>query len=387
MARKKTQRSIYVTTEPDWKTLKLVTDKEEQKKAFRSCEYFARTEVSKTKGLPIVKDWLKNHTGWPPEEVKIILANPDWTFSSCISTIFVWHKLGYMPDHLREHYEKRKNEEWLPRGKKALEEKVEKIEQKLAKPVISIQERMKDQVSDLCGNIEGFLDEMVDGAKTIKDFDPYKMMMSYQPEIKGPHAKIIKEEFAAQHAEALEVLEWKDEEVKEAYAHFDAKMRKAFVQFYEIINTACDTIIATKASTRKARKPKARSKEAIVKKLKYAVNFPELGLASLHPTDIVYANEVWVYNTKTRKIGVYYAKTIDPKNMQRPGTGIMVKGTTLQDFDEETSTQKTLRKPAEMLKGFEAGKMKCKKSFDELTTTPTKMNGRFNEHTIILKTF
>lgn len=387
MARKKTQRSIYVTTEPDWKTLKLVTDKEEQVKAFRSCEYFARTEVSKTKGLPIVKDWLKNHTGWTPEEVKIILANPDWTFSSCISTIFVWHKLGYMPDHLREHYEKRKNEEWLPRGKKALEEKVEKIEQKLAKPVISIQERMKEQVSDLCGNIEGFLDEMVDGAKTIKDFDPYKMMMSYQPEIKGPHAKIIKEEFAAQHAEALEVLEWKDEELKEAYSHFDAKMRKAFVQYYETINTACDTIIATKATTRKARKPKARSKEAIVKKLKYAVNFPELGLASLHPTDIVYANEVWIYNTKTRKIGVYRAKNIDPKNMQRPGTGIMVKGTTLQDYDEDTSIQKTLRKPAEMIKGFDAGKMKCKKSFEELTTTPTKMNGRFNEHTIILRTF
>jgi hypothetical protein len=387
MARKKTQRSIYVTTEPDWKTLKLVTDKEEQVKAFRSCEYFARTEVSKTKGLPIVKDWLKNHTGWTPEEVKIILANPDWTFSSCISTIFVWHKLGYMPDHLREHYEKRKNEEWLPRGKKALEEKVEKIEQKLAKPVISIQERMKEQVSDLCGNIEGFLDEMVDGSKTIKDFDPYKMMMSYQPEIKGPHAKIIKEEFAAQHAEALEVLEWKDEELKEAYSHFDAKMRKAFVQYYETINTACDTIIATKATTRKARKPKARSKEAIVKKLKYAVNFPELGLASLHPTDIVYANEVWIYNTKTRKIGVYRAKNIDPKNMQRPGTGIMVKGTTLQDYDEDTSIQKTLRKPAEMIKGFDAGKMKCKKSFEELTTTPTKMNGRFNEHTIILRTF
>jgi len=387
MARKKTQRSIYVTTEPDWKTLKLVTDKEEQVKAFRSCEYFARTEVSKTKGLPIVKDWLKNHTGWTPEEVKIILANPDWTFSSCISTIFVWQKLGYMPDHLREHYEKRKNEEWVPRGKKALEEKVEKIEQKLAKPVISIQERMKEQVSDLCGNIEGFLDEMVDGSKTIKDFDPYKMMMSYQPEIKGPHAKIIKEEFAAQHAEALEVLEWKDEELKEAYSHFDAKMRKAFVQYYETINTACDTIIATKATTRKARKPKARSKEAIVKKLKYAVNFPELGLASLHPTDIVYANEVWIYNTKTRKIGVYRAKNIDPKNMQRPGTGIMVKGTTLQDYDEDTSIQKTLRKPAEMIKGFDAGKMKCKKSFEELTTTPTKMNGRFNEHTIILRTF
>ena len=40
-----------------------------------------------------------------------------------------------------------------------------------------------------------------------------------------------------------------------------------------------------------------------------------------------------------------------------------------------------------MISNFDAGKLKCKKSFEELTTTPTKMNGRFNEHTIILKTF
>ena len=386
MAKKKT-RSVYVTTEPKWKELKLITDPEKQTEAFRHCEFFVRTEISKTKAMPIVKEWIKTHSGWSEEDIKIVLACPDWCFSSSATSIYTHHMLGYMPEQIKQHYDKRKDEEWLDRGKQALEEKIEKIEEKKTKPVISIQDRMKEQVSDLCGNIEGFLDEMVDGGKTIKEFDPFKMMQMYTPEIKGPHAKIIKEEFAAQHAEALEVLEWKDEELKEAYGHFDLKMRKAFVQYYEIINTACDTIIKTKATTRKARKPKARSKEAIVKKLKYAVNFPELGLASLHPTDVVYANEVWTYNTKTRKIGVYYAKTVDPRNMQRQGTGIMVKGTTLQDFNEDTSLQKTLRKPAEMLKNFDAGKMKCKKSFEELTTTPTKLNGRFNEHTIILKTF
>ena len=190
---------------------------------------------------------------------------------------------------------------------------------------------MKEQIADLCAEFEYFIDQMIDGEKTVKQFDPYKMMISYQPEIKGPHAKLIKEDFEPQYAEAQEVKEWKDEDIKEAYAHMDAKMRKAFVEVFEKINTACDTIIQTKATTRKARKPKARSKETIVKKLKYAVNFPELGLASLHPTDIVYANEVWVYNTKTRKVGVYKAKNIDPRNMQRAGTGIMVKGTTLQD--------------------------------------------------------
>jgi len=385
MARKK-QRSIYVTTEPDWKTLKLVTDLEEQAATFRSCEYFVRTEISKTKGMPVVKDWIKNHSGWDKEDIKFILANPDWALGSSITPIYTWYKLTYMPANVREHLEKRR-EEWIERGKPLYREKKEAVKEKKAKPVISIQDRMKDQVAELCAEFEYFIDQLIDGEKTIKQFDPYKMMISYQPEIKGPHAKIIKEDFEPQYAEAQEVKEWKDEDIKEAYAHMDVKMRKAFVEVFEKINTACDTIVATKATTRKARKPKARSKESIVKKLKYAVNFPELGLASLHPTDVVYANEVWVYNTKTRKIGVYKAKNVDPKNLARPGTGIMVKGTTLQDFDEETSVQKTLRKPADMIKNFDGGKLKCKKSFEELTTTPTKLNGRFNEHTIILRSF
>ena len=385
MARKK-QRSVYVTKEPEWKTLKLITEVEEQEATFRSCEYFVRTEISKTKGMPVVKDWIKNHSGWEKEDIKFILANPDWALSSSITPIYTWYKLTYMPAKVREHLERRR-EEWINRGKPLYQEKKEAAQEKKLKPVISIQDRMKEQIADLCAEFEYFIDQLIDGEKTVKQFDPYKMMISYQPEIKGPHAKLIKEDFEPQYAEAQEVKDWKDEDIKEAYAHMDAKMRKAFVEVFEKINTACDTIIQTKATTRKARKPKARSKESIVKKLKYAVNFPELGLASLHPTDVVYANEVWVYNTKTRKIGVYKAKNVDPRNMQRPGTGIMVKGTTLQDFDEESSVQKTLRKPPEMIKNFDGGKLKCKKSFEELTTTPTKLNGRFNEHTIILRTF
>ena len=384
MARKKT-RSIYVTKEPDWKALKLIEDKEKQDEAFRSCEYFARTEIPSKKKVESTRKWIKETSGWSEEEIKIILANPDWAFSGS-STFWIYEKLGYIPDTLESYYLKRK-EEWLKRGKVAISEKKEKAESKPAKPKISIQERMKQQVSDLCADFEGFIDQLIDGDKTIKDFDPYKMMLVYQPEIKGPHANIIKEQFESQHAEALEVLEWKDEQIKEAYSHMDLKLRKAFVQVYDKINTACDTIIQTKATTRKARKPKARSKETIVKKLKFQVNEPSLGIASLPSTEVVYANEVWVYNSKTRKIGVYKAQNIDPKGLARPGTGIMVKGTTLQDFDEENSLQKTLRKPAEMIKNFNAGKLKCKKSFEELTTTPTKLNGRFNEHTIILRTF
>ena len=74
--------------------------------------------------------------------------------------------------------------------------------------------------------------------------------------------------------------------------------------------------------------------------------------------------------------------------MNRPGSGLMVKGTTIQDFDPDASLQRTLRKPKEQISNW-TGKAKTRfaKSFDELTTTAIKMNGRINENTIILKAF
>jgi len=385
MARKKKARSIYVTKEPDWKNLKLLTDSAEQETAFRSCEYFVRTEISKTKGLPTVKKWIKDHSEWSDDEIKIILANPDWALSNAIIPCYTFHRLGYMPQSIKEHFNKRK-EEWIPRGEKTLAEKKEKFEAKQIKPVISIQERMKQQVTPLCAEWEYFVDQLTDGVANIKDFDPYKQMIIYSPEIKGPHAKIIKDDFETQYAEALEVLEWKDPDIKEAYGHFDAKMRKAFVEVFEKIMTACDTIIQTKATTRRARKPKARSKDTIVKKMKFQINDSELGIASIHPTEVVNCNELWVYNSKTRKVGVYHALNKDPRRMGRDG--LMVKGTTIQDFDQERSMQKTLRKPKEQISNWTgSAKTKFAKAFDELTTTGIKMNGRMNEHTIILKAF
>jgi len=372
MAKRKT-KTVYFTPEPDWKKYEGTTDQDAMNKAYQDVQYFVRTEIKDKDKIAMTRKWVKDDSGWAQEDIVTILKSPDWVFGPTSTTIYSWKKLNFISDKILEHLEKRR-EEWIYQGGRVIEEKLAKAE-KAPKKVVSIQERMKEQVADLCGDLEGFLDDMVDGEKNIKEFDPFKAMQIYQPEIKGPHAKIIKDEFAPGYSEALEVLDWKDEDLKEAYEHFDVKMRKAFVQYYETINTACDTIIKTKATTRKARKPKARSKDAIVKKLKFQVNDPQFALASLPATDVVYANEV------------YKAKDIDPKGLDRPGTGIMVKGTTLTEFNPKESIQKTLRKPAEMLPWFEAGKQKCKKSFDTLTTTPTKMNGRFNEHTIILKTF
>jgi hypothetical protein len=385
MAKRTKNRSIYITKEPEWNVYRALTDLTEQADAFHRCEYFVRTEIPKKKLVASVRNWIKNTSGWTKEEQKFVLANPDWAFSATGISTFIEYKLGYMPENIKEHLVKRK-EEWIKRGKSVVAEKKEKA--KINKRVISIQDRMKMQVEHLCADWEYKLDCLVEGSITVKDFEPYKDIISYTPEIKAAHAKLIKDDFDNAYKEALEVKEWSDPDIKEGYAHLSAKQRKEYLEFFEKINTACDTTIQTKATTRKARKPKARSKDSIIKKLKYQINDSELGIASIHPTDIVNANELWIYNTKTRKLGVYHAINKDPKNLARPGSGLMVKGTTIQDFDEETSLQKTLRKPKEQISNW-TGKAKTKfaKSFEELTTTGIKMNGRINDNTIILKAF
>ena len=386
MARRKAKtRSIYVTKEPEWKTLMLITDPVEQEKAFRGCEYFVRTEIPRKKVIDACKKWIRDASGWDKEDIKIILANPDWSFSAAGLSCYVWSRLGYMPENIQGHYHERRKEEWIARGKKAISEKKEKAKEN-PKKVISIQERMKQQVNDLCAEWEHQLDLLVEGEYNLKDFDPYKNMLVHQPEIKANHAKIIKDDFSPAYQEALEVKEWSDPDIKEGYGHLSVKQRKNYLEFFEKINTACDTIIETKKTTRKARKPRARSKESIIKKLKFQINCSELGIASIHPTEVVHANELWVYNTKTRKVGVYHAINKDPRNMGRDG--LMVKGTTIQDFCEDSSMQKTLRKPKEQISNW-TGKAKTKfaKAFDELTTTGIKMNGRMNDNTIILQAF
>ena len=104
------------------------------------------------------------------------------------------------------------------------------------------------------------------------------------------------------------------------------------------------------------------------------------------PDQIVKANELWVFNIKTRKIGKYIAKNIDPQGQQREGTGLSVKGTTIIGFDEEKSIQKTLRKPDEQLQTFKSsGKVKLRTFLDDIKTIDTKLNGRCNPDTLLLK--
>jgi hypothetical protein len=117
--------------------------------------------------------------------------------------------------------------------------------------------------------------------------------------------------------------------------------------------------------------------EKIVAKLKYMKTNEPLKLVSINPADIIGTGELWIFNTKTRKLGKYIAKEFNT---------LGVKGTTITNFDEFKSVQKTIRKPEEKLKEFKAaGKVQLRKFLDDINATDTKMNGRINEDIILLK--
>jgi hypothetical protein len=65
---------------------------------------------------------------------------------------------------------------------------------------------------------------------------------------------------------------------------------------------------------------------------------------------------------------------------------LTVKGSAILGYDEHKSIQKTIRKPEEKLKEFKAAnKIMLRTFIEDISSTDTKMSGRINEDTILLK--
>jgi hypothetical protein len=137
--------------------------------------------------------------------------------------------------------------------------------------------------------------------------------------------------------------------------------------------------------TRKARKTarKVRKKKIVpsklVKKLKYKKSDSDYNIKSVMKEKIITADVLWVFNTKNRKITQYIASD---------KVGLMVKGSTIQNYDIEKSQEKTLRKPEEFIDQLmKAGKVEQRTLIDGIKTKSTNPKGRINEHCVLLKVY
>ena len=250
-----------------------------------------------------------------------------------------------------------------------------------SKPVViqpTIQERIKEVAMKMTEEIE----DAIEGFQTDPEtFDPkaFKMLNLLKgKEVKAAHARVIKGFYARDLAELEELASGsKDEQLLEAYSHRTKKQIRNLIAFYQEIMSACDMLAQEAKVNRAPRAKKAQPKEKVVAKLKYKKSDEPMKLVSINPVDIIGAKELWIYNTKTRKLGKYVAN----EYME-----LGVKGTTITGFNENTSVCKTLRKPEDKLKEFKAaGKVQLRKFLEDINATDTKMNGRINEETILVK--
>ena len=229
-------------------------------------------------------------------------------------------------------------------------------------PVVSIRERTEAKIKLL----------MIDCEEAI-DSDPQLNIYDWlQGKEANPQAATA---ICNYYSKWLADFEYVDETATRSEKKRNADLLKYWTQFV----SDCERYIGNKKVT-KVRKPKIiklKPPTDLVKTLKFQKEFPPLRIVSCNPAEIIGCQQLWAYNTKSRKLTKYDAVG--------PG-GIQVKGTTLTGFDVERSSTKTLRKPEDTIKSLlSAGKVLIRKFMDELKTQETKPNGRINSDTILLR--
>lgn len=242
----------------------------------------------------------------------------------------------------------------------------------------SIQERLRDAAVAMTVEIE----DAIESFQTDPDnFDPkaFKVLNLLKGKgAKGAHARIIKGFYESDLAELEELASGKGcEQLREGYSHRSKKQIRALIAFYQEVASACDMIAQEAKVNKKPRAKKPTDKAKVVSKLKFKKTDEALKLVSVNPQDIIGSKELWVYNTKSRKLGRYVAAEY---------AELGVKGASIVGYDENKSVMKTLRKPEEKLKEFKAaGKVQLRKFLEDINATEARMNGRINEEIILLK--
>lgn len=230
------------------------------------------------------------------------------------------------------------------------------------KPAVSIQDRVRAKIQQLITDCE----EAVDADPNL---NVYEWLLGKEA---TPMAAAALRDY---YSPWIEDFEYEDEFTSRAEKKTNAEKLKYWTQFVD----DCDRYIGNKKAVkvRKPREKKTKSAVDLVKSLTYQKEFPPLKIVSINPAEIVGSNQLWAYNTKTRKLTVFNA--VGP-------AGLQVKGASVTGFDVEKSSTKRLRKPDTAIQSLlNAGKVSLRKFMDETNAVASEAKGRINSDTVLLR--
>lgn len=261
-----------------------------------------------------------------------------------------------------------------------LAEKQQEIADPDAEPVIpklTIQDRLREKLSECAGEMDGLFDDfIINGAKMSADYKPIVLMRSLNvaPQMVNSLGTIWKRKLA----ELEEAAKGQDKQLAEGYAFLSKMQLRNAIKFCETVVNDCGAYVQIKKVERKPRVAKAVPPEKKAAKFKVLMDFADLKLKGLPAAQLVDKSEAWLYDTKKRKL----IHLVADSHTQ----SFTVKSNSIIGFGVAESTQKTLRKPADILKAImSSGKPATRKVFKDLTTTETPFNGRGTENLMVLR--
>ena len=241
----------------------------------------------------------------------------------------------------------------------------------------NIQDRLREKVSECAGELDGMFDEFMSaGAKMSADYKPIMVIrgMNVAPQM----ISIIADNWKRKLVEFEEAAEGKDAILVEAYSNFSKIQLRNIIKFCETVVNDCGAYVQIKKVERKPRKVKAVPPEKRAAKFKHIVDFVELKLKGLPAASLVDKAEAWLYDTKKRKL----IHLVADSHTQ----AFTIKNNSVIGYNTVETLQKTVRKPADIVRAIQAaGKPAARKVYKDLTTTETPWNARGTENLIVLK--
>ena len=371
---------------PSWRDCESWTAEEFSTNFHKALRYYNLRYTGKDLKPTIIK-WM-NSIGITVEDIDAFKRTKDWRCSVTMGAIASCLLKGMTPQ--RDDFNNgRDSSKWLleqvtrvitdgKNDSQLVDDTDEETSTAPAKTAPTIQERVKDTAIRMVEDIDLAIEEFHVNPTT---FDPksYRVLGILKAQnVKSAHVRFIREFYNPTLNELLELASGNaEEQLREGYKHRSKREIRNLIAFYQEIISACDMLTAEAKVVRKPRVRKVVSKEQQVANLKYKKADDELKLVSVNPTTIIGSKELWVFDTKTRKLGKYVAAEFSE---------LSVKGLSIINFDEVKSIQKTLRKPIDQLAAFKtANKVALRKFLDEINTVDIKLSGRLNENQILLK--
>jgi hypothetical protein len=371
---------------PKWDNTASLTG-EEFNRHFRGAMAYYRLEKTNKDLKPAVINWM-GANGYDKSDIKAFKDTKDSRCGMTMGSVAACLLRG-MPEVHEGFNQGRDTAQWLrdeiakviEQGKDDEVEddgEVKSVKITVAQP--TIQDRMREAAGTMSEELDAAIDSWILDPEAFNPKDIKIVNLLRSKGAKAAHSRFIKQYFQRNFDELAELASGNaDEQLREAYKHNSRKNVKKLIEFYESIMAACEQIAAEQKILKKPRAKKVKPAEELVAKLKFKPIDDKLGAVSVPAAGLIGAQAAVTYNTKTRKIGVYIAKT---------SAGLSVKGTSIVDFTEK-SFQKTLRKPADQLREFKEQNTQKRVTdwFGKIKATETIMNGRMNVDIMILKVF